>query len=221
MSLLSVNNVSYSLSSGQKIITGVSFELGDNEALALDGPVGSGKTTLLKIAAGILSPESGKVLYKGRDLALLSKREDLAFRGETGFVFQDAALWGNISIYENLELPLHIHYPGLKEKEKEGRMSEIMEKVGFHRKIRRETRASSLSVGEQKLIAFARAIVCKPKLLFLDEFTTSLDAEAEERLASLCLDFKREGGSLLFVSHKKKLIENLADRVVTVKRIVL
>jgi ABC-type multidrug transport system ATPase subunit len=216
MSLLKLENAGYTTASGLEIVKNLSFSLETGEALALNGRAGSGKTTALKLAAGLLSPTSGRILYKGQDLARNSRREEQAFRVESSFVFQDAALWANMSIYANLELPLTVHEPGLKHNEIDARIKEALDRAGFERPIDKVLRPAALSTGEQKLVAFARAIITRPRLLFLDEFTAGLDFAAAEGLVNFCRDFKEGGGTLLFVSHSQEQVEKLAERVIMI-----
>jgi ABC-type multidrug transport system ATPase subunit len=186
----------------------------EGKATALAGPSGGGKSTVLKLASGLLVPERGAVYYRGRDIALFDRPENLNFRKETAVVFQDSALWANQSLYQILELPLRIHYPQMDQKERDRRIKEAAAEVGYKRDL--AIRPAMLSAGEQKLIGFARAILCRPALLFLDEWTESLDDESAGRLVALAKRFKAEGKTLIFISHDVDLVTDLADYVIMV-----
>jgi ABC-type multidrug transport system ATPase subunit len=145
----------------------------------------------------------------------MNRQEILDFRREASFVFQDSALWANQSIYQILELPLRIHFPEMPPRERESRIKGVLLEVGYKREL--SIRPSQLSMGEQKLIAFARAMMCGPRLLFLDEWTESLDESAAQRLISLVQRHQKEQNTVIFVSHDFRIIRNLADYVVMVQ----
>jgi ABC-type multidrug transport system ATPase subunit len=188
------------------------FEAGKTTALV--GPSGSGKSTVLKIAAGLLVPSRGDVFFRGRNISGMNRAQNLAFRKEAAVVFQDSALWANQSLHQILELPLRIHYPLMNAEERGQRIREVTAQVGYRKNL--EVRPANLSMGEQKLIAFARALLCIPSLLFLDEYTESLDDEAAQRLVSLVKKFKSEGRTIIFVSHDMELVTSLSDYVIMI-----
>lgn len=197
------------------LVQDVSVTFAPGLAYALTGPAGSGKSTILKLAAGLIPPSSGTVFYKNTDIALMKRDENLTFRRESGFVFQDSALWANQNLKENLDLPLRLHFPELDAKKRLLRINKVLSLVGYKREL--EIRPAELSAGEQKLIAFARALICGPRLLFLDEWTESLDELSAKRLISLTSAFKRTGGTIIFVSHDQTLIQNLAECVILIE----
>jgi len=129
-------------------------------------------------------------------------------------VFQDSALWANQSLLQCMELPLRIHFPQMTPRERENRIQSVLRDVGYKRDL--SIRPSQLSMGEQKLIAFARASVCRPRLLFLDEWTESLDDSAASRLNSLVRKHQAEKHTVIFVSHDFRIIRNMADYVIMI-----
>lgn len=211
--IIELKNVSFSAQEGN-IINDVSVEFETSKTTAIVGPSGCGKSTLLKLAAGLLVPERGEVLYKGKNITQMNRSENLTFRREASFVFQDSALWANQSLFQILELPLKIHFPGMNRKERAQRIVSVASKVGYKKDM--NIRPASLSMGEQKLIAFARAMLCEPSVFFLDEWTESVDEAAAERLIDIVRNKQREGASILFVTHDMRLIIDLADYVVVV-----
>jgi ABC-type lipoprotein export system ATPase subunit len=211
--IIELKNVSFSAQEGN-IINDVSVEFETSKTTAIVGPSGCGKSTLLKLAAGLLVPERGEVLYKGKNITQMNRSENLTFRREASFVFQDSALWANQSLFQILELPLKIHFPGMNRKERAQRIVSVASKVGYKRDM--NIRPASLSMGEQKLIAFARAMLCEPSVFFLDEWTESVDEAAADRLIDIVRNKQREGASVLFVTHDMRLIIDLADFVVVV-----
>lgn len=197
-----------------EIVKGVSYRFEEGKATALVGPSGGGKSTVLKLAAGLLIPTSGSVAFRGFDLAYMNRAQNLAFRKHCAMVFQDSALWANQDLYQNLDLPLRIHFPQMPKPDREKRIKEVLAEVGYKRNLL--IRPSQLSMGEQKLIAFARAMLCRPRLLFLDEWTESLDDSNAQRLIDLVQRIKDERGTIIFVCHNFRIIRTLADCIVMI-----
>jgi len=202
------------LAQDRKVIQEISIEFEESKITAIIGPSGSGKSTVLKISAGLLVPDGGEVLYKGKNIALMSRSENLDFRREAAFVFQDSALWANQNLDQILELPLKIHYPKMKAQERAKKIREVAGLVGYKKNL--AIRPSSLSMGEQKLIAFARAMLCNPSLLFLDEWVESLDETSANNLIEVVKRKKKEGASIIFVCHDMRIIRDLADSIVVI-----
>jgi ABC-type lipoprotein export system ATPase subunit len=211
--IIELKNVSFS-AQDRLIVDNFSHRFEEGKTTAIIGPSGSGKSTVLKLAAGILVPDEGEANFKGREIHDMNRQENLAFRREAAMVFQDSALWANQSIYQILELPLRIHFPEMPVAERRRRIQEVLENVGYKRDI--TIRPSQLSMGEQKLVAFARALMCGPKLLFLDEWTESLDDSRANRLIRLVERHQKEKNTVIFVSHDFRIIKNLSDYIVMV-----
>ena len=198
MSLLEVENVRYS-SRAQEIIKGISLKIDAGETVAIMGKSGSGKSSLLKLIAGILVPASGRALFNGTDINLMNVAQNKAFRKKCAFMFQDAALWANQDILSNLSLPLQIHFPEMKAKDRLLEITNICKMVGYERAL--SLRPADLSMGEQKQVAFARAMICKPDVLFLDECTESLDKKGVQTILELLHDFEDSGRTMIYVTH--------------------
>jgi ABC-type transporter Mla maintaining outer membrane lipid asymmetry ATPase subunit MlaF len=198
----------------QAIIRGVSYRFDEGKTTALVGPSGGGKSTVLKLSAGLLIPDSGAVFFRGRDIAAMSRGQNMNFRREGAVVFQDSALWANQTLYQILELPLRVHFPGMDRTGREARIQEVLDEVGYKKELM--IRPSRLSMGEQKLIAFARAMLCRPNLLFLDEWTESLDDTAAQRLVDLVRRRQEAHNTIIFVSHNLQIITALADCIVVI-----
>jgi len=211
--IVELRNISFT-AQNRNIVRNVSIEFEAGKTTALVGPSGGGKSTVLKLAAGLLVPDQGEILFKGKNIAQMTKAENLEFRREGGVVFQDSALWANQNLFQILELPLRIHFPTMNKKQREERIISVTSEVGYRKDL--GIRPSRLSMGEQKLIAFARALLCGPSLLFLDEWTESLDEKAAHRLVDLVRKRKGEGASVLMVSHDMRIVMDLADIVVMV-----
>lgn len=204
MSLFAVENVEFE-SRNQKIIRGVSLEIAKGTTTAFLGESGSGKSTLLKIIAGILIPTSGRILFEGHDIQLMDRKRTLDFRKRCAFVFQDSALWENQTIVQNLTLPLQIHFPKMTKEERLFTCQSVCAMVGYNREL--SLRPVDLSAGEQKRVAFARAMICGPEILFLDECTESLDRKGDQVIIDLLHNFTEQGNTIIYVSHSPSFIK--------------
>lgn len=208
MAILELQNVSLTDNS-HNIIKNISHSIEEGTVTAFLGKPGSGKSTSLKLMAGLINPTKGKLLFQGKDINSLSRTENLEFRRRTAFMFQDSALWQNQDIYHNLELPLLIHFPEMSAKQRKERISEITELVEYSRPL--TNRPASLSIGEQKKISFARALICNPDVLFLDEPTESLDEKTVTLILLILKEFVAEKKTLIYVSHDNVLINSFTS----------
>jgi ABC-type multidrug transport system ATPase subunit len=211
--IIELKGVCFSAQS-KTLVRGLSFQFEEGMATALAGPSGSGKSTVLKLAAGLFPPSEGEALFRGKNIARMNRQENLAFRRESAVVFQDSALWANENLYQILELPLRVHFPSMTKKEREERIKAVAAEVGYKREL--GIRPVELSMGEQKLLGFARAMICRPRLLYLDEWTESLDQSSAQRLLDLVKRLKNQGVSIIFVSHDIRIIREMADVAVMI-----
>ena len=212
--IINMKNVSF-FAQNQPIVQGFSCQFDKGKITAIIGPSGCGKSTVLKLSAGILVPDEGKIYYKEREIHSMNHQENLDFRREAAMVFQDSAMWENQSLKQNLELPLKMHYPSMTQDDIDKRIQEVLSQIGYRRNL--SIRPAQLSMGEQKLIAFARSLMCRPELLFLDEWTESLDESAARRLINLVLQHREEEKTVILVCHNFRIVRNLADYVIMVK----
>jgi len=210
---LELKNVTF-ITQNQEIIRDFSYTFEEGKTTALVGPSGSGKSTVLKLCAGILVPVTGEVIFRGRSIVSMNRQENLAFRREAAMVFQDSALWANQTLLQCLELPLRIHFPKMNARERENRIQSVLKDVGYKRDL--SIRPSQLSMGEQKLIGFARASVCWPTLLFLDEWIESLDETAAQRLNALVRRHQSEKHTVICISHDFRVVRSMADYIVMI-----
>ena len=211
--IVELKDVSFSVQN-KVLVQNISYRFEDGKITALVGPSGCGKSTVMKLAAGLFPPSRGEVLFRGMDIARMNRYENLLFRKEGGVVFQDSALWANQTLFQILELPLRLHFPEMTRRERERKIESVVADVGYKKEL--GIRPSQLSMGEQKLLAFARALICSPRLLFLDEWTESLDEGSAERLIKMVKKLRREGVSIILISHDIRIIRDLADTVVMV-----
>ncbi len=194
----------------------VSLELPLGVTTAIMGPSGCGKTTLLRCAAGLLQPHAGSVELLGVDLARAPDREVTRLRRQMGFVFQHGALWQNMTVRENLLLPLEIHRDELTPAQRRRTVERIAERFDLTHLL--HLRPAQLSGGGQKLVAYVRATVLQPRVLFVDEPTTFIDTQAAEVLRS---DLRRRiasGCTVVAVTHDAELTALMANRLVVLER---
>ncbi|MCR5401953.1 MAG: ATP-binding cassette domain-containing protein [Treponema sp.] len=214
MALLTVEDVKFS-SRTQEIIKGVSLEIEKGSTTVLIGKSGCGKSTLLKLLAGILVPSEGRVLFDGHNIETMTNAQNKEFRRRSAFVFQDAALWANQDIYHNLSIPLQVHFPKMSHEERLFAVQGICAMVNYSRPL--TLRPVDLSAGEQKRIAFARAMSCGPEILFLDEITASMDRRGMELIMNLLHNFVDQGNTLVYVSHNATFITEFPGNMIYVE----
>ena len=166
----------------------------------------------MKLFSGLFPPTQGRVEIEGINLATASKAALQAMQIKMGFIFQEAALISNMSIYDNIALPLRYH-TGLKEAEIQAQVAEKMALFEVDRQYDRSIPAQ-LSLGMRKRAALARALVLEPQLLFLDEPGTGLGGEAEYLVFKVLKEYhRRTRASLLMVTSEKHSAFTLADRI--------
>ena len=195
-------------------LQGANLEVGKGEFVAIMGPSGSGKSTLLHCLAGIFPPDGGEVWFDGQRLDRLdeTRRTELR-RTSFGFVFQFGQLVPELSAADNVALPLLLNRT--KRSEAYLRAFSWLERLGL--KGLESRRTGELSGGEAQRVAVARALVMKPKVLFADEPTGSLDSLTSEQVMDLLVDLARaEGTTVVLVTHDAR-IAAYADREVMVR----
>ena len=185
------------------ILREIDLSVSAGEAVAVVGASGSGKSTLLAILAGLDTPTVGSVSVDGADLFGLDEDQRAELRGRSvGFVFQSFQLLPSLTALENVMLPLELR----KDAEAETKAREILERVGLTDRLGHYPK--HLSGGEQQRVALARAFSVRPKLLFADEPTGSLDAEAGAAVIDLVFELNRSfGTTLVMVTHDEHLAQ--------------
>ena len=211
MAILGMRNVCYE-DNDIKIINDVSHFIESSTVTAFLGKPGSGKSTALKLLAGLIPPTSGIITFEDKDIHSMNQKQNLEFRKRAAFMFQDSALWANQDIYHNLELPLQLHYPKMSTNERKARIKKYAELVEYNKSL--GVRPAALSIGEQKKISFARALICEPEILFLDEPTESIDEKTEDLFIAILKDFISQNKTVVYVSHDNYLINSfLCDKI--------
>jgi len=200
----------------EEILKGIDLSLHEGEITALVGASGSGKSTLLTIAAGLQPTSNGQIIFNGQNMTEMSSEQIRQIRAsEFGFVFQAAHLVPFLTVEEQLLLMLDVAGTKLSKKQQQKEVGELLEQVGMdHRK---EAYPASLSGGERQRVAIARAIIHKPKMLFADEPTASLDSKRSKDVMSLIRELtKTLRITTLMVTHDEEML-SYADHVITMK----
>jgi putative ABC transport system ATP-binding protein len=210
--ILSARGIGKTVKSGDSdlvILREIDLSVTAGEAVAVVGASGSGKSTLLAILAGLDTPTAGSVQIDGADLFALDEDRRAELRGRSvGFVFQSFQLLPSLTALENVMLPLEL--AGRADAETVSR--EILSKVGLGERLSHYPK--HLSGGEQQRVALARAFSVRPKLLFADEPTGSLDTEAGDAVIDLVFELNRGfGTTLVMVTHDEHLAKRCARMI--------
>ena len=202
----------YYSSPGERVhaVDDVSMSIDAAEFVAIFGPSGSGKSTLLSLAAGLIAPDSGEVLFDGANVGRMSKRETLSYRRtKLGVVMQSFNLVAGLTAEENVAIPLRLRKLGRSEVKT--RVRTLLADVGLS--PRATHTPDRLSGGEQQRVAIARALVGEPKLILADEPTGSLDSATGEQVLGLLRETAGKYGTAAIVVTHDPAIAEFADRV--------
>src|SRR5512137_2270623 len=188
----------------------IHLEIKKGQYFSIAGPSGCGKSTLLSILGLLDSPTSGQYWLNGHPVAELSLSERTRIRNrEIGFIFQAFNLIGDLTVYENVELPLT--YRGMRAAERKKRVQEALEKVGMSHRMKHYP--SQLSGGQQQRVAVARGLGGEPSILLADEPTGNLDSVNGQAVMDLLSELHRQGTTICMVTHDPRYAD-FADRTV-------
>src|ERR1700736_4678674 len=189
-------------------LSGVHLSIAKGEYVAMSGPSGCGKSTLLSIIGLLDTPTAGRYQLNDKPVENLDFAERARIRNqEIGFIFQSFNLIGDLTVYENVELPLT--YRSMSSAERKKRVQEALEKVGMAHRVRHYP--SQLSGGQQQRVAVARALGGTPSILLADEPTGNLDSRNGEAVMELLRDLHRNGATICMVTHDPRYAR-YADR---------
>lgn len=178
----------------------IDLNLEDGEFIAIMGPSGCGKSTLLNIIGLLDNPTSGNYLLDGKEVGNLKEKERTKTRkGNIGFVFQSFNLIEEMTVYENVELPLI--YLDIKKAERKKRVEETLKKMNISHRAGHFP--NQLSGGQQQRVAIARAVVANPKLILADEPTGNLDSKNGLDVMNLLTQLNQEGATIIMVTHSQ------------------
>jgi putative ABC transport system ATP-binding protein len=191
-------------------LSNVNVKIEPGEFVAVMGPSGCGKSTLLNIVGMLDTPTSGEYHFLDQEVSTFSERQLAQLRKrKLGFIFQSFNLIDELTVFENVELPLL--YQGMSAKERNERVDGVLEKIGIAQ--RRNHLPQQLSGGQQQRVAVARAVVGKPDLILADEPTGNLDSTNGEEVMELLTKLNSEGTTILMVTHSQPHAE-YAHRVI-------
>ena len=191
-------------------LNSINLHVNEGEFLAIMGPSGCGKSTLLSILGMLDSPSAGSFEFLGQDIAGFGEKQLAALRkASIGFVFQSFNLIDELTVFENVELPLQ--YQNISKSERKQRVDAILKRVAIDH--RADHLPQQLSGGQQQRVAVARALVINPKLILADEPTGNLDSKNGDEVMAMLRELNREGTTVIVVTHSEKE-GNYADRLV-------
>jgi putative ABC transport system ATP-binding protein len=191
-------------------LSGIHLEINAGEYVSIAGPSGCGKSTLLSILGLLDSPTDGEYLLNGSPVQDLNLGERARIRNrEIGFIFQAFNLIGDLTVFENVELPLT--YRGMPGSERKKAVQEALERVGMAHRVKHYP--SQLSGGQQQRVAVARALVGKPLILLADEPTGNLDSQNGEAVIELLKELHAGGATICMVTHDQRY-SKFADRTI-------
>ena len=181
-------------------LNNVSIEIKEGEFIAIMGPSGCGKSTLLNILGLLDNPSSGNYYLAGKEVGHLKEKERTqARKGNIGFVFQSFNLIEEMSVFENVELPLV--YMGISKPERKKRVEGALKRMSISH--RSGHFPNQLSGGQQQRVAIARAVVANPKLILADEPTGNLDSKNGNDVMDLLSELNSEGTTIIMVTHSQ------------------
>jgi putative ABC transport system ATP-binding protein len=182
-------------------LNSINLTVTEGEFLAIMGPSGCGKSTLLSILGMLDSPTSGSFDFEGTDIAHYSEKQLAELRkASIGFVFQSFNLIDELTVFENVELPLQ--YQNISKSERKKRVEAILKRVAIDH--RADHLPQQLSGGQQQRVAVARALVINPKLILADEPTGNLDSKNGDEVMAMLRELNKEGTTVIVVTHSEK-----------------
>jgi putative ABC transport system ATP-binding protein len=196
-----------------KALRGVSLDISAGTFACITGPSGHGKSTLLHLMGGLDKPDKGSVRVAGQEIYQLPDKELARFRAEKlGFVFQFFNLLHNLSVLENVQIPMM--FTKVPKEEQEEIALKLLTSVGLKDKVR--SRATELSGGQMQRVAIARALANDPEVLLMDEPTGNLDSSAEKEVMDIVARLHEKGKTIIIVTHEKE-ISHKAERIIRIK----
>jgi len=214
--IITISNVHKTYLKGSvptKALRGVSLEISSGTFACITGPSGHGKSTLLHLMGGLDKPDQGAVQVAGKELFQLPDKQLALFRAEKlGFVFQFFNLLNNLSVLENVQMPMM--FTKVPKEEQTEKALKLLASVGLQDKVR--SRATELSGGQMQRVAIARALANDPEVLLMDEPTGNLDSSAEKEVMDIVKQLHEKGKTIIVVTHEQE-ISRKAQRIIRIK----
>ena len=210
--VIEVNNLRKGFGT-EDVLMDVSLKLYNGENLVVLGKSGSGKSVLIKCIVRLLYPDEGTIRVLGEDVNTLNSHDLGELRKKIGFLFQGGALYDSMTVRQNLEFPLRRIKKGLKQKEINEKVEEVLENVGLPDTL--DKMPSQLSGGMRKRISLARTLMVDPRIMLYDEPTTGLDPVTSDEISTLINDVKKKyKTSSIIITHDIECARTTADRIV-------
>ncbi|GAB5045866.1 cell division ATP-binding protein FtsE [Thermodesulfovibrio sp. TK110] len=203
----------YKYYSGIAVLQNVSFNIEKGELVFITGPSGAGKTTLLKLIFGSEFPDEGEIKVADFELMKIRQKDIPKLRRAVTFVFQDFRLRQDLTVFENVALPLKV--TGESSRDIKIKVFDALKDVALRHKA--DNLVKTLSGGEQQKVAIARAIITQPQIILADEPTGNLDPEASEDVMNLFKRINNKGCTVVIATHNSELFKNSPYRVLTLK----
>lgn len=198
---------------GHAVLSGITRSITRGQTVAVIGESGCGKTVFMKTLVALIKPTHGTIKFDGSDLNRLSPAELAQIRRRFGFVFQHAALFDSMNIFDNVAFPIRQNEPDTDESEVRDRVRQHLLEVGLPEEVAAKFPAE-ISGGMQKRVGLARALVLKPELIVYDEPTTGLDPIMSDVINELILNTRRMYPvTSVVVTHDMRTARKVADRV--------
>lgn len=199
---------------GVRALHEVGFSVGEGEVVALLGENGAGKSTLMKILAGVQPPDAGEIRLDGKTIRIGSVEEGLEHG--IALIHQELNLATNLSVGANIFLGREPRKRGfINEKKIANEAQAYLDRVGLE--VSPETLVGDLTIGKQQLVEIAKALSTDARILIMDEPTSSLSQRETERLFEVVKDLRKNGVSIIYISHRLAEVIELADRVVVLR----
>ena len=196
----------------QKVLNGITFQVGEGETVAVIGRSGGGKSVLLKLVIGLQTPDSGSIRIEDQEITKADSKQLNEVRKKVGFLFQQAALYDSLSVAENVDFPL-VRHSQMSAHERGQRVRNLLGEVGMDQEL--EKFPSQLSGGMQKRVGLARALALDPDVLLFDEPTSGLDPITATEIEHLIVELKKKRRlSAIVVTHDVDGAKAYSDRMV-------
>jgi len=195
------------------VLRGITFDIRKGEFVSIMGPSGSGKSTLMHILSFLDKPTSGTYYFEDREVIKLNDDELALMRSKkVGFIFQSFNLLSNLTVLENVLLPLT--YTNIPQEKRIEKAKYLLNNVGLSHRLNYSP--SKLSGGEKQRVAISRALVNEPEVIFADEPTGNLDSKSGAQVMKILQDLNNKGNSIILVTHEKSTAEH-AERIIKIK----
>ena len=209
--ILSLQNVEKRFGKNH-VLRGVTLDVAPGESLVVIGGSGSGKSVMLKNALGLMTPDSGQILFNGEDVTLSRGKARARMRERVGMLFQSGALFDSLTVWENVAFRL-VNSGIVKRSKAKDRAIETLSQVRLGSDVA-DLYPAEISGGMQKRVSLARSIISKPDLIFFDEPTTGLDPITADAINDLIIEQVRGlGAATVTITHDMSSARKIADEV--------